>query len=80
MYDPIPQDVREAWATLRDLIHQNGWTVTGPLIHTAPDSLEEGEDRNIRVSPNGPVTHTTRYWPSCGAAPGELIICSTVTK
>lgn len=78
-YNPIPADVLEAWAELRDRIHAHGWSVTAPLIHAEPDSLAEGDDRQIRDS-NGEPTHVSRYWPSCGHAPGEIIICCKVTR
>ena len=56
-YDPIPEDVREAYETFVALAEAAGLAVVTVSLHT-DKILEVGDDLDIPS-----VGHITRYWP-----------------
>ena len=66
-YDPIPAEVREAWATYLAVVVAHGFTSSSPLLHaTVP--LEYGQDLLL----DGGIR--SRYWPKCGAGGAMTVV------
>jgi hypothetical protein len=68
-YDPIPADVREAYAALVEVSEAHGLKA-GSLTLFASRALDEGEDVEVEGHER-PI----RYWPRCGG-PQPLTVCS----